>query len=82
MGAHRRTQRLIAAVDRRQREGGGARAEDERRHHDVQAVETSGGQEARDGLRAALDHDAAKAACRQAGEQRCRRDMAVVGRQA
>jgi len=47
----------------------------------VQAVETSGGEKARHGLRAALDHNAAKPVRRQAGEQSGRRDVAVVRRQ-
>jgi hypothetical protein len=42
---HRRAQRVGAARDRRQRDPAAAGAEDDRRDHDVQAVEATGGDE-------------------------------------
>src|SRR5262249_18291178 len=39
MKPHRRAQRVLAARDRRQRDAAAAGAEDDRRHHDMEAVE-------------------------------------------
>ena len=77
MDLHRHPQRLVHARDRRQGEAGDARAQDDRRHDDVQAVEAAGGQETRQGLRAAFDQHAAQAAPGERLEDRDGRDDAV-----
>jgi len=78
---HRRAQRIGAARDRRQRDAATAGAENDRRHHDVQAVETPGREEPRHRVRAALDQDAAEAARRERLEDVARRDGAAGCRQ-
>jgi hypothetical protein len=55
MRAHWHAQRLIGPVHRRQSNAGTARAQNDRCHYDVQAVETTGGQKARNGIGASLD---------------------------
>ena len=51
---HRHTQRLVGALDRRQREAGMPRAENDRRHHHVQSIEATGGKKSRDRRRRRL----------------------------
>src|SRR5262249_14953480 len=75
MAPQRRTQRLIAALDWREREGRRSRAEDERRHHHVQAVQTTRGLKTRDGLRPALHPDAAISTRRPRGGGGGRREL-------
>ena len=55
MRMHRHTHRLIGPLDRRQRDAGPARTENDRRHDHVQAVETAGREEARHGVGTTFD---------------------------
>jgi len=79
---HRRTQRLVAARHRLERDAAAPGAEDDRRDHDVQPVEAAGREERRHRVRAALDHDAAEAALGERRQDRGRRDRAIGRRQA
>src|SRR5215470_1609235 len=72
-----RPQRLFASLDGREIETGTAAAEDDRRHHHVEAVEASRLQEAGDGRRAAFDKDAPQAARRKALEDIARVEAAL-----
>ena len=74
---HRRAQRLVDTLDRRQREARPAGAEDDRRDHDMQPVETARGEEARHRVGAAFDQHPAQAALGERRKDRRRRDLPV-----
>jgi len=67
---HGRTQRVIAMRHWRERDAAAAGAQDDRRDHDVKAIEAAGRDETRDRVRAALDQHAPEAAPGQRGEDR------------
>ncbi len=73
-----RSHRLVDARHRRQLEARAPGAEDDRRHHDVETIEASRSQETRDGVGAAFDEDAAKAASSERLRDRSRGELAVA----
>ena len=77
MDSYRRTQRVLEAVDRSEREARRAIAEDDRRDDDVQAIETALREETRESVGAALDEHAAQSDLFEAGEYGSRRYMSV-----
>ena len=81
MDSYRRTQRVLEAVDRSEREARRAIAEDDRRDNHVQAIETALREETRESLGAALDEHAAQPDLFEAGEYGSRRYMSVQGGQ-
>ena len=74
---HRRQDRLVDAGDRRQREAGPSRAENDRRDQEMKPVEASGGEEPGDGVGAAFDQHPAQAPFGERRENGRRRDMPV-----
>ena len=78
---HGHTQRLIGALDRRQREAGMPRAKNDRRHHHVQSIEATGGKKSRDRHGAAFNQDPAKPMAGQSGKDRRGSDLPVTCRQ-
>src|SRR4051812_4301829 len=76
--AHGRRQRLVNAIDRRQREARSSRAENDGSDHDVQPVETAGGHKARYRIGAAFDQKAAEAADRERRDDRGGGKLALV----
>ena len=81
MDMHGHTQRLIGAFDRRQREAGVPRTKNDRRHHHVQPIETTGGKKSRYRHGAAFDQHPAKPMAGQRGKDRRGSDLPVTCRQ-
>src|SRR5918996_3683445 len=77
--AHRRTQAVAEAPDLRERDARTARAHDQRRDRDLQAMEAAGGEEPRDRDPAACDEHPAQPARRQEIEHGHRREGPVLG---
>jgi len=68
MCAHRHAQSLIGPIYQRQSNAGTARTQNDRRDDQMQAVETTGGQKARNGFGASLDEHTTHPAGGQGGK--------------
>ena len=78
----RRSKRLVDPIDLTQCEGRAPFAEDDRRDHDVQAIETARDYETRECVRAALDEHSAQSEIGETAKDRRRSDMPFGDRQA
>ena len=76
--AHSRAQRLIQCFDRCQVQAGLARAQDDRRQHQVQLANNASIQEARQRFSSAFDQNAGQSAGGQSIDDSIRLDPAVV----